>query len=235
MLLAMLDRKQLALAHKASSADPQQGGGHAYPAVAHTMVGLRRLDHVQSCIESLLEEGVRGDFIETGVWRGGVTIFMRGVLEAYGVRDRTVWVADSFKGLPPPDAARYPADAGDIQHEIDVLSVTVEEVRANFATYGLLDDQVRFLPGWFEETLPKAPIERLALLRLDGDMYQSTWDVLSNLYPRVAPGGYVIVDDYALPGCRQAVQDYREHARLDIEIEPIAGSRYGVAWRVRNG
>ena len=90
------------------------------------------------------------------------------------------------------------------------LAVPRCEVEANFARYGLLDDRVRFLAGWFRNSLPSAPIEKLALLRLDGDMYESTAVALHALHPKVQPGGYVIVDDYhALVGCRQAVDDYR--------------------------
>src|SRR4029077_10071518 len=114
-----------------------------------------------------------------------------------------VWVADSFTGLPPPDAARYPHDRGDRLHEFPQLAVTLERVRENFRRYGLLDDQVRLLPGWFRDTLPAAPIERLAVLRLDGDLYESTIRALESLYYRLSVGGYIIVDDYGnVAGCR---------------------------------
>jgi len=159
---------------------------------------------------------VPGDFIETGVWRGGATIFMRAILQAYR-SDRTVWVADSFAGLPPPNAAQYPQDAGDWLHTRPELAVSLDEVRANFARSGLLDEQVRFLPGWFRETLPDAPIERLAVLRLDGDMYESTMDALRALYPKLSVGGYCIIDNYgAMESCQQAIHDYRrEHGITD--------------------
>src|SRR6478752_6087711 len=74
--------------------------GKDWPSQAHTMVGTRRLDNIQALIEQILQTQVPGDLIETGIWRGGSTIFMRGVLKAYGVTDRTVWVADSFAGFP---------------------------------------------------------------------------------------------------------------------------------------
>ena len=152
-------------------------------------------------------------------WRGGATIFMRAVLKAYGVTDRYVWVADSFEGLPPPETGKYPHDAGDRLHEARELAVSLEEVKANFERYGLLDDQVRFLKGWFRDTLPAAPIERLAVLRLDGDMYESTMDTLVNLYPKLSEGGYAIVDDYgAIPACRQAVNDYRSANAITEKI-----------------
>jgi hypothetical protein len=197
------------------------------------MIGLKRLDNLEFCIEEIIAKGVPGDLIETGAWRGGATIFMRAVLKAYGVTDRCVWVADSLAGLPPPDAGKYPHDAGDRLHEARELAVSLEQVKANFDRYGLLDDQVRFLKGWFRDTLPTAPIERLAVLRLDGDMYQSTMDALANLYPKVSQGGYVIVDDYsAIPACRQAVHDYRSANGITEEIRDIDWT--GIFWQKGN-
>jgi len=145
-----------------------------------------------------------------------------------------VWVADSFEGLPQGDGAKYPADEGDVHHTYnDFLSVSLEEVTDNFSKYNLLDEQVRFLKGWFKDTLPTAPIKGLAILRLDGDMYESTTDALTHLYNRVSAGGYVIVDDYHLAGCRQAVQDYRASHGIDEEIRDIDGM--GVYWQKAKG
>ena len=192
-----------------------------WPVEAVTMVGLERLDNVRACVEDVLARGVPGDLIETGVWRGGTTIFMRGILAAHGDRERSVWVADSFQGLPAP-APGYPVDEGDRLHEYAYLAVSEEEVRANFARYGLLDDRVRFLPGWFSDTLPALTDARFAVVRLDGDMYESTIVALESLYPRLSIGGYLIVDDYgALETCRRAVTDYRERNGIDEELVPI--------------
>jgi O-methyltransferase len=205
--------------------------GRDWPETAETMIGLKRLDNLQRCTETVLNERVPGDLIETGVWRGGATIFMRAVLAAYEVTDRTVWVADSFRGLPEPDAAHYPADLGDVHSSYKELAVSADEVRTNFERYGLLDDQVRFLEGWFSDTLPSAPIKHLAVARLDGDMYGSTWDAISVLYPRLSPGGFLIVDDYALEGCRQAISDYRTKYAIAEPIEQI--DWMGSYWRKR--
>lgn len=204
--------------------------GQDHPPTAHTMIGLKRLDNLQHCIETVIRDGVPGDLIETGVWRGGACIFMKAVLKAHGVHDRTVWLADSFEGLPPPDAERYPADAGDEHHKNPRLQVTLENVKANFEKYGLLDDRVRFLKGWFKDTLPSAPIERLAILRLDGDMYESTWQAIEALYPRLSPGGFVIVDDYSVvEGCRKAIEDFRKAKGITDRIEAI--DPVAVFWR----
>lgn len=204
--------------------------GSDLPRLADTMIGFKRLDNLQACIESVIRDGVQGDLIETGVWRGGATIFMRAVLKTYGVTDRTVWVADSFEGLPPPDMVNYPQDAGDTHHTHDLLRVPLEDVKANFAKYGLLDDRVRFLKGWFGETLPTAPIERLAVIRFDGDMYSSTMDALKNLYPKLSVGGYAIIDDYGYwEPCRRAVHDYRDANGITDPIHEVDWT--GVYWR----
>jgi O-methyltransferase len=204
--------------------------GRDRPPEAETMVGLRRLDSLQRCIADVLQAGVPGDLVETGVWRGGAVIFMRAVLEAYGDADRVVWAADSFRGLPKPDAERYPADSWIRLWREPDLAVPLEQVQANFARYGLLDDRVRFLAGWFRDTLPRAPIDRLAVLRLDGDMYESTMDALSSLYPKLSVGGYVIVDDFgASSPCKQAVEEFR--ARHGIAEDLVWIDWSGVFWK----
>lgn len=202
--------------------------GRDMPNVAHTMIGVRRLDNIQQCVETALADGVPGDLIETGVWRGGACIFMRAVLRAHAVADRTVWVADSFNGLPTPDPERFPLDKM-WQSSSGKLVVTQETVRANFERYGLLDDQVRFLQGWFKDTLPTAPIGRLAVMRLDGDLYESTMDVLDALYDRLSPGGFIIIDDYNLESCKQAVHDFRGRHDITETIHDIDGM--GAFWR----
>lgn len=195
----------------------------------HSMIGRKRMDNLQYCIEKILEENIPGDLIETGVWRGGATIFMRGMLAAHGVTDRTVWVADSFEGVPPPT---YPQDEGIVLDKswLPVLAVSIEKVKRLFNRYDLLDDQVRFLKGWFKDTLPTAPIERLSLLRLDGDLYESTMDALHALYDKVAVGGYIIVDDYnAVKSCKEAIHEFRQERRIEDEMIEIDFA--GVFWR----
>jgi len=97
-----------------------------------------------------------------------------------------------------------------------------------------MDDHVRFCAGWFRDTLPVAPIRRLALLRVDCDMYESTLVTLRSLYPKLSPGGYVIIDDYgAIPACRQAVTDFRKEFSIDTELRPIDWT--GVFWEAPSG
>ena len=201
-----------------------------YTEFSFTLVGRKRLDHLQGCVDDVLDREVPGDLLEAGVWRGGCCILMRAVLEARSCGDRRVWAADSFSGLPAPETEQdsdYTMDAT----ELPVLAVTRQEVEENFRRFDLLDEQVRFLPGWFEDSLPDAQTGPLSLLRVDCDLYSSTRTVLETLYPRVSRGGWVIIDDYGiLPPCQLAVDEYRAQHGISAEFERI--DSHAVCWRV---
>lgn len=213
----------------AADAGGARDDGRDWPIYAQTMIGSRRLSHLRRCVETILAEGIPGDLIETGVWRGGASILMRAVLHAHGVADRVVWLADSYVGLPAPEP-KYEADADSLLHLEPELAIPRAEVEANFHRYGLLDQQVRFIEGWFADTLPTLREQRWALLRLDGDLFGSTTDALENLYPQLSLGGYVIVDDYGAGiGCREAVHQFRAANGITDEIHQIDWT--GVYWR----
>jgi Macrocin-O-methyltransferase (TylF) len=194
----------------------------------HTLIGVRRLDNLHRAIDDVLTRGVAGDLIEAGAGMGGATIFMRAMLKARRVTDRKVWVADSFEGFPKPNPELYPQD-----RHMDVgpmgAAYSIDAAKGRFARYGLLDDQVEFLKGWFKDTFPKAPIEKLAILRIDADLYESTTDALRILYDRVSPGGWIIVDDYgAYKSCKGAVDDFRQNQKISEELHVIDWT--GVYW-----
>lgn len=192
--------------------------------VAHTLIGMERLNQLQTAVETVLKENIPGDFIETGVLRGGACVFMRALLKAYGDTQRKVWVADSFQGFPERQTGRRE------NAEVEAWAASLEAVQQVFANYELLDEQVQFLPGWFCDSLPQAPVETLSILRLDGDLYISTRDALQFLYPKVAVGGYVIIDDYyAFDECRAAVREYRKAHGIKtalVRVDPVC-----VYWR----
>jgi O-methyltransferase len=227
-LLGMLG---LTLGKMRKTSPEAREGGETWPGYADTMVGMKRLDNLEYCVRTVITENVPGDLIETGVWRGGSCILMRGILKAMDVSDRRVFLADSFQGLPLPEPDKYPSDAGDVHYAYAFLAVAEETVRHNFERYGLLDDQVVFLKGFFADTLPTAPIEKLAVLRLDGDMYSSTMDALENLYHKLSPGGFCIIDDYALPACAKAVEDFRNTNDISEPLEII--DNISKFWRKR--
>lgn len=197
------------------------------PAV-FTLIGAARLNNIRALVRRALDDDIPGDLMECGVWRGGASIFMRAVLAAEQVHDRTVWVADSFEGLPEVTELGHPLDQQWASYA-GAIRVSEQQVRANFELFSLLDGQVRFVPGWFEESLPGLHVDRLALLRLDADLYESTMTALTHLYPKVTPGGFVIIDDWNFASCRQAVRDYLGSQNISVELHPIDWA--GVWWR----
>lgn len=194
-----------------------------------SMVGEKRLSNARFAADTVIAEGIRGDFAETGVWRGGCCIMMKAVAKIRR-EPRRIYVCDSFQGLP--DEQEGP-DANLTLNENPILSVPLEDVKAHFERFDLLDDTVHFVKGWFCDTLPELSRdgpEALAVLRLDGDYYTSTMDALTSLYPLVSPGGFVIIDDYgAYEQCRQAVHEYRDANGISAEIVDIDG--LGAWWR----
>lgn len=211
-----------------SNVDPKRANGMDWPERAHTMIGLRRLDNLHKSLDYVRENKIKGDFIETGVWRGGASIFIKYYNDLYNM-NRKVFVADSFEGLPIPNIEKYPNDAGDIHHTIDFLKVSLEDVKSNFEAYRLLDENVIFLKGWFESTLKDNNlIKEISILRFDGDMYGSTMDVLNNIYHKLSSKGVLIVDDYCLPNCVKAVHDFRSQNNITDVIEKVDSC--GVFW-----
>ncbi len=202
--------------------------GMDWPLHGLTMVGLARLADLQRCVESIVADGVEGDLIETGSWRGGASILMRATLDSLGATDRTLWVADSFQGFPEREAQ----DGYDLSADLaacDFLAIPLEEVRASFARLGL-DRGVEFVPGFFADTLPGLRDRHWSLVRLDGDTYDATRLALEVLYPGLAVGGYLVVDDYRqLEECRSAVDEFRRDHGIDEPIENIDWN--GVRWR----
>jgi O-methyltransferase len=199
---------------------------------ACTLIGLRRMDHMQFLLEEVIRLNIPGDFIETGVWRGGASIFAAAVFLAYSQTCpsdscRRVFLADSFCGIPPVNTDLYPVDAAHAgAEEIELFKDTsAQRVRDSFAAFGVLSDAVVFLEGWFKDTLPAARLTifgRFSVIRLDGDTYEATWLALDQLYHLLSPGGFVIVDDFTdWIGCRKAVSDFREQHAVTSPIRPV--------------
>ena len=190
--------------------------GVAWPVAAHTMVGLKRLNNIRQVCETVDADGVPGNWVECGVWRGGASIYARACINP----ERMVICCDSFQGLPfdpaEPELSTF-----------NWLRVPASEVRANFEKFGLLHN-VRFYEGWFSESLHFVP-GPIAILRADGDMESSTMQILGALYNKVSLGGFVIIDDWNLGPCRKAAETFRAINRIADKVVPIDDN--GVYWR----
>lgn len=197
-----------------------------------TLLGLKQLDRIEAAMLETLRRKVPGDYLEAGVWNGGATVFMAAVLESMGMsRRRSVWVCDSFAGIPP---SRYvKGDPVDLWP--DRWCASLSTVRGNFRRFGLLGPNVRFVRGSFERTLHRAGIGRLALARLDGDSYESTMVALAALYPKLSVGGYLIIDDWHLPSCRQAVLDFRDAFGISERIDESVNAQWRISRPWRHG
>jgi O-methyltransferase len=225
----LLRKRNFAISTLKFVSEENRLNGYDWPSNADTMIGINRLTNIESCIYSIVEDKIEGDLIEAGVWRGGATIFMRAVLKELNVTHKKVWVADSFQGLPRPHPD-YPADRNNKLYSEKIFKVSLEDVRKNFAKYDLLDEQVEFLSGWFKNSLAAAPVQQLSLVRLDCDMYESTIQSFTTLYPKLSAGGYLIIDDYnAFEECRKAVNDYRNQHTINIPIIEI--DKQAIYWR----
>lgn len=167
---------------------------------------------------------VEGDFVECGVAAGAqVAAMQQALLELNALDEKKIWAFDSFEGIPlaGPNDTEQPGIVGAIQHDTSLpekerlksSGITVHSENnfvSNLARFFLPMSNIRIVKGWFQNTLPEkaAAIEKISLLRLDGDLYESTMVCLEYLYPKVVSGGVVIIDDYALLGCRKAVMEY---------------------------
>ncbi len=176
--------------------DEQRLSGTAtWPAYAFTMIGQKRLRNIRDLCDLVDEENIPGGFCECGVWRGGACIYARACLEA----GRTVWVCDSFSGMPPSAAEPW-------WNNLHFIKVSKQEVESNFNRFEL-NQNVRFVEGDFENSLGE--VETLSILRLDADMYSSTLASLRSLWPKLSVGGFLIIDEYQIvPECNKAVADY---------------------------
>tara|TARA_B100001971_G_C18268000_1_gene596010 strand:+ start:9754 stop:10584 length:831 start_codon:yes stop_codon:yes gene_type:complete len=197
---------------------------------ALTMCGDESIAQLRDALDTINREDIKGDLIETGVWRGGLPIIMRAYLHDIKDTQRKVYIADSFAGLPQDVADVKDKAANLLLEPLNGLSTSRTLVEEALNYFGLNDEQVVFLEGWFKDTLPTMPKTPLALIRLDGDYYESTMDAISNLYPRLSSGGYCIVDDYNLPlGCKKAINEYREEFEITEPIIKI--NKQAVYWR----
>eukprot|EP00928_Gymnodinium_smaydae_P005345 TRINITY_DN11825_c0_g1_i1.p1 TRINITY_DN11825_c0_g1~~TRINITY_DN11825_c0_g1_i1.p1 ORF type:complete len:606 (-),score=66.17 TRINITY_DN11825_c0_g1_i1:268-2064(-) len=179
--------------------------GHDWPTFGASAAGLVRMDSLHDLLRNVfIVKKLHGDFLETGVWRGGSCLYAKAFIEAYGIK-KHVWGLDSFSGLP---TGQHPRDP---HHNFQSFLVASQEsVEDLFKRYELWDDKVHLVKGWFEDTLPvvRKQVASLSILRLDGDLYKSTLEVLCALYDHLLVGGFWIMDDYGMIHARSAAHNF---------------------------
>jgi O-methyltransferase len=185
-----------------------------------TMTSTERMHALHQAVNYVTDAGVAGDVVECGVWRGGSSMLSALSLLARGDTSRTLWLYDTFEGMTPPgdlDVKFDGAPADELlaaqERSADAVNdwcvATVDDVRANMQSTGYPAARVRYVQGKVEETIPAEAPDAIAILRLDTDWFESTQHELVHLYPRLVPGGVLIVDDYGWwQGAREAVDRY---------------------------
>jgi len=189
-----------------------------------TSVDWQRLFATYLLGQAALLTSSTGDFVETGVFKGGSTSVLMNLLIDFDKKKRKCWAFDSFDGLPSPVTEDtfgigHKGNKGGYNSSRDVF---VE----NMKTFKAWDEKrLVVTPGWFSETCAKSPVKSISFLRLDGDMFASTWDAITAFYDRVVPGGYIYVDDYgSFNGCRAAINKFRTMRKI---YEPLMFIRQG--------
>ena len=180
----------------------------------YSMTTLGSIEYLYNTCLEVQSAGILGDFVETGTWRGGSSITMAYAAYKYSQEhnlvSRTTWGFDSFEGMPP--LSENDGRGGELNYGPGTLTVTLEEISNTAYNYfGLSPEYLKLIKGWFNTTAPEysSIIGPISILRMDGDWYESTMDVLQNLYNQLSVGGYLIIDDYRdWVGCRRAVNDF---------------------------
>ncbi len=175
----------------------------------YTMVTVRNLINLYDLVTRVNDLDLAGDIVECGVWNGGSSAVMGKALAEHKPhgRDRAIWCFDSFEGLPHP--GQHDGQAEKDAYFKGWNKGSADKVKEAFTKLNLGLTNVNIVPGWFDVTLPAAPISAIALLHIDADWYDSVMTVLRSLYDKVVPGGFVVLDDYDYwPGCNQALFDF---------------------------
>jgi hypothetical protein len=184
-----------------------------------TMTSVERMYALWQSVRHVVETDVRGDVVECGVWRGGSSLIAARALMSLGETARTVWLYDTFEGMSAPTERDVSATGEEIVPQWDSLRhdranpllcyADLDDVKATMSRSEYPGERIRYVEGKVEETIPADAPETIAVLRLDTDWYESTRHELEHLYPRLSPGGILVLDDYgAWQGARQAVDEY---------------------------
>lgn len=192
----------------------------------YTMTSPERVFALCDAVRHVVRNQIPGDLVECGVWRGGSTMAMLKTLSANSCDSRLIWLYDTFEGMSEPGqndvdcygqtADRLLEQSAENRTAADSVwcEASLDDVRTNVSSCAYPQNHLNYIVGKVEQTIPASLPDKIALLRLDTDWFDSTWHELVHLYPRLVPGGILIIDDYGhWQGCREAVDQYlQQHA-----------------------
>lgn len=196
---------------------------------SQTLIEAPFFRELPGILEQVKVDGIAGDFVQAGVWKGGSALYMHALNHALGMH-RRLWLADTFYGFDPAT----------VKHEKDLKALaafsdfqgeplSAQKVKDLFEVHGLLDESVHFLEGDVKDTLPGAGISEVSLLHIDVDFFEPTYNTLAELYDKVQPGGYIVIDDYGVPhfNCSDAVDRFRSERSIET---PLNMMTHYIAW-----
>jgi O-methyltransferase len=197
----------------------------------YTMTGPERIFALNEAVKYVIENNIEGDFVECGVWKGGSTLAVALTLEKLGITNRNLYLYDTFDGssgvtevdvdLNNESALELMKTHDKEKHAIWSYS-GIDEVKRTMMQSKYPADKIIYVKGMVEDTLPQSNHEKIALLRLDTDWYQSTRAEMEILYPKLVPGGVLIIDDYGYwQGAKKAVDEYIQQHKLKILLNRI--------------
>jgi O-methyltransferase len=185
----------------------------------YTMVDLPRLRALDELIRRVDTEAVVGDVVECGTCNGGSAAVLARVA-CRSTLGRHTWLLDSFQGMP----AATDKDGAAAAEFTGLCRGSQDVVREVLGKVGVPDSAYTLVPGWFQDTLPTLPVDRISVLNVDADWHDSVLQVLDALWDRISPGGYVHLDDYGYwQGCRQAWHEFAARRGITAELVPIDG------------
>jgi len=199
----------------------------------YTMSGIERVAALCQAVEYVVRHSIPGDMVECGVWKGGSMMAIAKTLQRLRVSDRRLFLFDTFDGMTPPtaadinlrghDAATLLEQSSNAKENANIWAIApLEHVQGVMAATGYDSRQIAYVAGRVEDTLPAQAPERVSILRLDTDWYESTYHELVHLYPRLSVGGVMIIDDYGhWQGARRAVDQYLAEMNLRVLLNRI--------------
>lgn len=199
----------------------------------HSMCDIKEVDQMEHLVKDVIRRRVKGSIVETGSWRCGLMKYAKAMLSTYDDSNRHIYMFDTFDHFPRPTQNQKDQAIHPIVEFLFENMQPLDQIKASFKELDLLDSNVHFIQGLFEDTIPKTDVGKIAILRLDSDYYESTMLVLKHYYKNIVPGGWLVCDDYNNPflGAQAAIVDFRAAHNITSPIIDLHGG--SVYWQVK--